>query len=192
MKLLSYTGTRPGISGVGNRLVRLRLSSRYSHSEVMFEPGDGCEQYMPDGSLEPDANGAYWCASSSASDRMPDWGGVRNRRAGKMGGVRFKRVVVKPDNWNVKNYPFSPDEVASFFVRMEGLPYDWRHILSFLGVIPNLVIGQDQWEYTCAEICAAAAGFIHAEIFDPHNLAVVVGRLNALLEEGYTPLAAES
>ena len=54
MKLASYVGTRDSIMGLGNRLIRLRLSGirqalqtdttsiqdilRASHSEIVFEP----------------------------------------------------------------------------------------------------------------------------------------------------------
>lgn len=181
MKLLSYTGTRPGIAGIGNRLVRWRLSSPYSHSEVMFEPGDGVEYLMPDGSLEPDADGAYWCASASATDVMPNWGDKRCVRAGAKGGIRFKRIVIKPENWTVCPYQFDAAQVASWFYVHEGDLYDWRHILSYLGMMANVITHQDEYRFTCAEACAAAAGFNKAEVFDPHNLPIVVGRMNEIL-----------
>lgn len=181
MKLLSYTGTRPGFAGLGNRLVRIRLNSPYSHTEVMFEPGDDCDEYMPDGTTEPDATGALWCASASATDRMPNWNELRNHRAGKTGGVRFKRIVVNPANWAVQPFPFVARDVAYWFGCVEGLAYDWRHILSFLGVVPNLIFGQGDDQYTCAEACAAGGSFKHAEIFDPHNLHLVIERINEVL-----------
>jgi hypothetical protein len=40
MKLASYKGTRPGIQGIGNILIRWRLEDQISHSELIFEPGD--------------------------------------------------------------------------------------------------------------------------------------------------------
>ena len=65
MKLASYVGTRDSIMGLGNRLIRLRLSGirqslqtdntsiqdtlRASHSEIVFEPGDSQVGEMKDG-----------------------------------------------------------------------------------------------------------------------------------------------
>ena len=65
MKLASYVGTRDSIMGLGNRLIRLRLSGirqslqtdntsiqdtlRASHSEIVFEPGDSQVGEMQDG-----------------------------------------------------------------------------------------------------------------------------------------------
>ncbi len=41
MLLASYTGTRPGLQGLANRAIRFRLGGPYSHTELVFEPGDG-------------------------------------------------------------------------------------------------------------------------------------------------------
>ena len=76
MQLASYVGTRRSLMGIGNRLIRLRLSGlkealktdasldqtvlRASHSEVVFEPGDGVDHLMPDGTCEPNAKGELW------------------------------------------------------------------------------------------------------------------------------------
>ncbi len=65
MLLASYTSTRPGLQGVANRVIRLRLSGLYSHNELVFFPGDGVDHLMPDGTCEP-IDGAYWAWSSVA------------------------------------------------------------------------------------------------------------------------------
>lgn len=52
MKIAFYTGTRPGLAGIYNRMVRWWESGPCSHVELVFSDG--------------------WCASSSLSD-----GGVR-------------------------------------------------------------------------------------------------------------------
>ncbi|MBW9104858.1 hypothetical protein [Paraburkholderia phenoliruptrix] len=56
MKVAFYKGTRPGLSGIFNRLMRWRTNSPYSHCELVLAPIDD----------------AYLCASSSLED-----GGVR-------------------------------------------------------------------------------------------------------------------
>ena len=71
MLLAFYKSTRPGLQGVANRVIRLRLRSIYSHCEVVFEPQDGVGHLMPDGSCEPGPAGELWCASSVAAE-APD------------------------------------------------------------------------------------------------------------------------
>ena len=102
MKLASYIGTRAGIYGLGNVLIRLRLGGQESHSEIVFEPSDGPEvaALMPDGSLEPDANGALWCCSSVGLERIP---AHSPRRSGGLGGVRFKRIILGK-SWALRSY----------------------------------------------------------------------------------------
>ncbi|WP_025598477.1 hypothetical protein [Burkholderia sp. WSM2230] len=56
MKVAFYKGTRPGLSGIFNRLIRWRTNSPYSHCELVVAPIDD----------------AHLCASSSLED-----GGVR-------------------------------------------------------------------------------------------------------------------
>ena len=71
MKLALYIGTRkPWYIGLGNRLVRLRLRSSVSHCELVFEPGDGVDDLMPDQSAAV-KEGTYWFASSGATDPIP-------------------------------------------------------------------------------------------------------------------------
>ena len=181
MKLLLYKSTRKGIAGIGNWAVRKRTKSIYSHCEIMFEEGDGdlAQAYMPDQDLKPDDKGAVWCFGATASDRMPDWGNGRNRRAGKIGGTRFKRIEVDPAHWDIIEVPYAdPAEVAKFCRREEGKAYDWRHIFSFfsvilIGFIINLWMTQGADHWTCGEVCGEALGFKLSEIFDPKTLGAV-------------------
>ena len=72
MLLASYKSTRPGLQGLFNRIIRLRLRGQYIHSEVVFEPGDGVGHLMPDGSAAPGQEGSLWCASSVAAEALPE------------------------------------------------------------------------------------------------------------------------
>ena len=67
MLLASYKSTRPGLQGLANVLIRLRLGGIYSHCELVFQPGDGVDHLMPDGTTAPDENGALWCVSSGGT-----------------------------------------------------------------------------------------------------------------------------
>lgn len=135
MKLASYHGTRAGLMGLGNMLIRLRLRGPYSHSEIVFEPGDGVDHLMPDGTCEPDASGALWCVSSTGLERIPPWS---KRRPGKRGGVRFKRIALG-EKWALD--PVSnPEQAARWAVENEGRLYDWQLILGFLAwAVPTVL-----------------------------------------------------
>ncbi len=165
MKLASYHGTRAGLMGLGNWLIRLRLRGIYSHSEIVFEPGDGVDHLMPDGTCEPDAGGALWCVSSTGLERIPAWS---HRRAGKRGGVRFKRIVLS-DKWTLDAVS-SPEHAAKWAVLNQGALYDWQLILGFLAwLIPHKTS-----RVMCSEACAEMLGFDDAWRFDPCVLRAAV------------------
>lgn len=165
MLLAFYKSTRPGLQGIANRVIRLRLRSIYSHCEVVFEPQDGVGHLMPDGSCEPGPDGALWCASSVAAEALPTHS---TRRASKMGGVRFKRITLNPDHWDVRRVACSPTQAAQWFKAHEGELYDWQLILGFV----SWVIPQKAMRWTCSEASAAASGAPEADAwrFDPANL----------------------
>lgn len=167
MLLASYKSTRPGLQGVANRLIRLRLRSPYSHTEVVFEPHDPVAHLMPDGATERGVDGSLWCASSVAAEALP---AHSPRRTGKMGGVRFKRIVLDPDHWDVQRVACDPLQAAQWFKHHEGQLYDWQLIVGFLAwFIPH-----KSMRWTCSEACAAALGMPKEEAWrlDPANLHV--------------------
>ncbi len=163
MQLASYKSTRPGLQGVANRVIRLRLRGQYSHNEVVFEAGDGVDHLMPDGTCQPDASGALWCASSVAAERLP---AHSPRRAGRMGGVRFKRIQLNPAHWDVVRYHRDPLAAAQHIKRLEGSLYDWQLILGFV----SWLIPQKASRNTCSELCAEAGGTQDGWRVDPCTL----------------------
>lgn len=170
MKLASYIGTRAGIYGLGNILIRLRLGGDESHSEIVFEPGDGPEvaALMPDGSLEPDANGALWCCSSVGLERIPEWS---KRRAGHLGGVRFKRIVMS-DHWALDDTRADPLRAAQWASQNQGRLYDWQSIGRYLlWILPSKAS-----RGMCSEVCATMLGVPaeDAHLFDPRVLRAAV------------------
>lgn len=175
MKLASYKGTRPFPIGLCNVAIRFRLESQFSHSEVVFEPSDMVDSLMPDGTTAKGADGSYWCASSVASEKMPEWS---PRRAGKSGGVRFKRIVLDPDHWEIIDYPADAKLAAEFFSRNQGVAYDWSLIAGYLDFFVNIVRPQDLDHMTCSEACAAAGQFPQAYRFDPAALHYAVMAMN--------------
>ena len=188
MKLASYVGTRDSIMGLGNRLIRLRLSGikealktnksldqdilRASHSEIVFEPGDNVDHLMPDGTCEPNENGELWCVSSTGLEHIPL---TSLRRAGKMGGVRFKRINVSGTQWELDDLGSGALCAASWAVQNQGRLYDWQLIFGFVAwFIPN-----KKSRVICSEACAEMLQLLDAHRFDPCTLqAVVKGRNN--------------
>ncbi len=164
MLLASYKSTRPGIQGVANRVIRWRLRGPYSHSEIVFEPGDRVGQWMPDGTCQPDADGALWCVSSVAVERMPAWS---KRRAGRCGGVRFKRIKLDPARWDTVHLThFDPRHTAAAGRFMEGHLYDWQGVLGFA----SWLIPHKRQRWSCAELCAELPGVAGSWRFDPCSL----------------------
>lgn len=146
--------------GLGNILIRLRLRGRFSHTELVFEPGDGVDHLMPDGTCQPDASGALWCVSSTGLERIPAWS---SRRPGRRGGVRMKRIALDECKWTLDELKTDPVHVAQRARENEGRLYDWQLVLGFLAwVIPNKAS-----RVMCNEICLELLGVPDAWRFDP-------------------------
>lgn len=183
MLLASYVGTHSGIHGVGNIAIRFRLSglkqalqlealpgdettTRASHSEIVFEPGDGVDSLMPDGTTQPDASGALWCVSSTGFDRLPT---TSKRRPGKIGGVRFKRINVTSNKWRTKRLRSDPLVAATLAHKYEGTPYDFKLIAKEL----VWFLPQGKTKMHCSEISATLLRLREAYRFNPCILEIV-------------------
>lgn len=173
MLLASYTSVRPGLQGLANIAIWLRTGSRITHSEVVFEAHDGVDHLMPDGTCQPDASGALWCASSVAAERLPEWS---PRRAGKVGGVRFKRIDIDPSKWAVVPYRRDPLRAAQVFKAREGAAYNWTLIAGFIAWIVNFIWRPSTDRQVCSQISAEAGGVDpnEAHRFDPATLHAAV------------------
>jgi hypothetical protein len=163
MKLASYTANRPGIAGIGSRIIRFRFSGRYSHSEIVFEPGDGVDALMPDGTCNMNALGELWCASSAIADKMPPWS---KYRAGKRGGVRLKRIYLDPEKWELVESRDDPMYAAVYTLACEGEPFSWRYIFKWLAWFMSFAQTKQK---TCSNFCAAGFGIPEEDVhrYDP-------------------------
>lgn len=173
MKLLSYKGTAELPAGLVDILIRFRLKGPYSHSELMFEPGDDVAHYVPDRILEP-IDGKYWCGSSSALDIIPDWS---PRRPGERGGVRWKRIDPKDNKWDILSLDtdvegLSLDKIhaARWFHKNQGMSYDYRLIGNFI----SFFIGEESDKAVCSESVALSLKFAEAWRYDPVMLQKVM------------------
>jgi len=168
MLLASYKSTRPGLQGVANRVIRWRLRGQYSHSEIVFEPTDGVDDLMPDGRAD-EIDGSLWCVSSVAAERLPAWS---DRRAGALGGVRFKRIALDPARWDLVQVQADALKAASLASLIKGAMYDWQQVAGYLSwLIPHK---SDRW--SCAEVCAYLMGMPDAWRFDPCSLHAAASR----------------
>lgn len=187
MQLASYVGTRSGIMGLGNAFIRFRIAGwkqalqwdnvpgqrelRASHTEVVFEPGDGVDHLMPDGTCEPNEAGELWCVSSTGLEKIPE---NSPRRGGHRGGVRFKRIKVHTSKWHLTPLHGDPVYAADWAVANQGKLYDWQLVFGFLvWVLPNKAS-----RFMCNEAALEMMRFVDAHRFDPCSTQAIAETLH--------------
>ena len=178
MKLASYKGTRPGIQGIGNILIRWRLEDQISHSELIFEPSDGVDDLMPDKTTKIDNENRLWCASSVIAEKLPDFSPVR---AGGFGGVRFKRINLYNGNWIFIKVPVSREikyQAANWFKNNQDAYYDYPLIAEYV----SWALSKEKASaYICSEAIAASLGLKEPFRFNPPNLHNTIDFLNTVV-----------
>lgn len=166
MKLASFVGTREGISGITQRMIRLRLKGQESHCEIVFEQGDGVDALMPDGTCLPDSEGRLWCFSSTPNEQV---NADSDYRPGKVGGCRFTRKSVNNNDWVLEDTKQLPHIAATRAIAICGQKYDWSFIFGFL----LWYIPEKPSRKACSEACAYVLGFSKPELFTPVSLRVI-------------------
>ena len=92
------------------------------------------------------------------------------RRAGKLGGVRFKRINPHNSHWELGEVFGSALYAATWAHKNQGMLYDWQLVIGFLAwFIPN-----KKSRVMCSESCAEMLGLRDAHRFDPCALQAVV------------------
>lgn len=183
----SYVGTRDGFMGMGNRIIRLRLVEaghkweeffrnlpepgsnvlRASHTELFFEPEDDVAEFMPDKSCQRDHNGALWAFSSTGTERVH---ATSKRRAGHIGGARFKRINPFNERWVHQPINKFPARLAAErCVESSGQLYDWQNIMSFA----SWLIPHKNDREMCCEKVLNILGVRDAYRFDPCSAMVI-------------------
>jgi hypothetical protein len=121
--------------------IRLATRGRYSHVELIAGTALHGE--------------AARCLSSSGRD----------------GGVRAKRILLKPESWDLVELNIDPQGPSSFIHERMGAGYDYTGIL-FSQV---LALGcHDESRWFCSEICAAALDLPNPQRVSPQFLFDVV------------------
>ena len=178
MLLATYVATRPGIQGINNKLIRLRLDTDMTHNELVFEDCDGVDDLMPDLTTKIDSEGKLWCASSVIAEKLPDFSPVR---PGGFGGVRFKRIDIYNGNWLTIKLPFSREkriQAAKWFKDNQGAYYDYPLIAEYV----SWALSKEQASaYICSEAIAASLGLKEPFRINPPNLHNTIDFLNTVV-----------
>jgi hypothetical protein len=87
--------------------------------------------------------------------------------SGRDGGVREKRILIKPESWDLVGLNILPDGPVGFIRDRIGAGYDYKGIL----LSHVLALGRhskDQW--FCSEIVAASLGLQQPQQISPQSL----------------------
>ncbi|KMW56991.1 putative cytoplasmic protein [Candidatus Rhodobacter oscarellae] len=91
--------------------------------------------------------------------------------SGRDGGVRAKRILLKPESWDLVELRIDADKPAQFIRDRIGAQYDYNGIL----LSQVLALGRhDESRWFCSEICAAALGLPNPQRVSPQFLFDVV------------------
>lgn len=121
--------------------IRLATRGRYSHVELISGTAEHGDTAQ--------------CLSSSGRDC----------------GVRAKRILLKPESWDLIELRIDPDKPAQFIRDRIGAPYDYKGIL----LSQVLALGRhDESRWFCSEICAAALDLPNPQRVSPQFLFDVV------------------
>ena len=143
MILAAYHGTRPGLPGLYNRVVRIVGRGPYSHVELVFADR---------AAVERGETVESWSAS---------W---------MDGGVRCKPIAFDPSRWHFVALPWADAAKArAWFLAHDGSPYDLAGNVRF--VLPFLPDSARGW--FCSEAIAAALGLREAWRYEPNHLVTI-------------------
>ncbi|WP_224826303.1 hypothetical protein [Cognatishimia sp. MH4019] len=91
--------------------------------------------------------------------------------SGRDGGVRVKRILLKPESWDLVELRIDPVNPAQFIHDRIGAQYDYKGIL----LSQVLALGRHyESRWFCSEICAAALDLPNPQRVSPQFLFDVV------------------
>jgi len=133
--------------------------------------GNSVYQRLQDGVIRSVTRGIYSHVELISVDAMHGSPAVCLSASGRDGGVREKRILLKPESWNLVAMQLDADAPCGFIRGHLGAGYDYAGLM----LSQVLAFGRhnpDKW--FCSEICAAALGLPNPQRVSPHFLFDVV------------------
>jgi hypothetical protein len=133
--------------------------------------GETCRQRFQDWGIRRFTRGRYSHVELIAGTAMHGDMVECLSSSGRDGGVRAKRILLKPESWDLVELRIDPAKPAQFIRDRIGAQYDYKGII-FSQV---LALGRhDESRWFCSEICAAAFNLPNAQRVSPQFLFDVV------------------
>lgn len=128
-------------------------------------------QRIQDGVIRSVTRGIYSHVELISGDALHGQTAVCLSASGRDGGVREKRILLRPESWDLVSMCLNPEAPCQFIRGHLGARYDYAglmfsQVLAFGGHNP------DKW--FCSEICAAALGLPNPQRVSPQFLFDVV------------------
>ncbi len=140
---------------------------------LAFYKGQGVSvtQRIQDGLIRSLTRGIYSHVEMISGDALHDQIAVCLSASGRDGGVRQKRILLKPESWDLVSMQVEAEVPCQFIRNHLAARYDYAGLL----LSQVLAIGRhnpDKW--FCSEVCAAALGFPNPQRMSPQLLFDVV------------------
>ncbi|MEP4950058.1 MAG: hypothetical protein ABJU46_03680 [Paracoccaceae bacterium] len=140
---------------------------------LAFYKGRGSSVYqrLQDGIIRSVTRGIYSHVELISGDALLGQPAVCLSASGRDGGVRHKRIVLKPESWDLVSMPVDADGPCQFIEDQLGAPYDYA------GIVLSQVFAfgrhnPDKW--FCSEIIAASLDIPTPQRISPQFLFDVV------------------
>lgn len=133
--------------------------------------GDSICQRLQDCVIRNVTRGIYSHVELISGDALHGSPAVCLSASGRDGGVREKRILLKPESWDLVTMRMDADAPCEFIRNHFGARYDYAGLM----LSQVLAFGRhnpDKW--FCSEICAAALGLPNPQRVSPQFLFDVV------------------
>jgi len=133
--------------------------------------GNSVFQRFQDGIIRSVTRGIYSHVELISGDAMHGQTAVCLSASGRDGGVREKRILLKPESWDLVSMPLASEAPCQFIRDRLGARYDYAGLM----LSQVLAFGRhDPDKWFCSEICAAALGLPNPQRVSPQFLFDVV------------------
>lgn len=136
---------------------------------LAFYKGRGVSvtQRIQDGLIRSVTRGIYSHVEMISGDAWPDHSAICLSASGRDGGVRQKRILLKPESWDLVSMQVEAEVPCQFIKNHLAARYVYAGLL----FSPVLAFGRqnpDKW--FSSEVCAAALGFPNPQRVSPQLL----------------------